>query len=214
VNSGSPWRNLSEMDLSFKRSRRRASARRERAARARPPTRLRSAKVLLAATLLLAFAGEISGMDPAAIAQTGRATAVRLVAAEEQCPIPDRFRPAFVAAADATGVPLALLVAVAWEESRMDPDARSHAGAEGLLQLMPTTAAEVQVDARTPAGNVLAGALYLQRMLERFENADLALAAYNAGPTAVERAGGAPSGETRAYVANVTARWRELAGCS
>jgi len=214
VDQSGPWRNLTEMDLSFKRSRRRASARRAREVRGKPPTRLRSLKVLFGSALLLAFAGEISGMDPAAIAQTGRATAGRVAVSQQPCPIPEVFRPAFLAAADDTGLPLSLLVAVAWEESQMVPDARSHAGAEGLLQLMPGTAAEVDVDARTPAGNVLAGARYLERMLDRFDNADLALAAYNAGPTAVERAGGAPSAETRAYVANVTSRWRSLAGCS
>ena len=213
MNGSGPWRNLAEMDLSFKRSRRRSSSRRQREARARPPTRLRSLKVLVAAALILGFAGEISGIDPAAIAQTGRDGAARLVAGDPECPIPEAYRDAFVRASAETGVPLSLLVAVAWEESRMEPHARSHAGAEGLLQLMPTTAAEVQVDATTPAGNVLAGARYLDRMLDRFENTELALAAYNAGPTAVERAGGAPYAETRAYVAQVTGRWRDLAGC-
>jgi len=51
-------------------------------------------------------------------------------------------------------------------------------------------------------------------MLDQFRSSDLALAAYNAGPTAVERAGGAPSGVTMAYVANVTELWRELNGCT
>ena len=64
------------------------------------------------------------------------------------------------------------------------------------------------------ASNVLAGARYLKLMLRRFESADLALAAYNAGPTAVERAGGAPSTETLAYVANVNRVWQRLQGCS
>jgi soluble lytic murein transglycosylase-like protein len=73
----------------------------------------------------------------------------------------------------------------------MDPEARSEAGAEGLLQLMPQTAREVQSAGASPALNVLAGARYLRQMLDRFGTVDLALAAYNAGPTAVERAGGA-----------------------
>ena len=60
---------------------------------------------------------------------------------------------------------------------------------------------------------MLAGARYLRLLLDRFHSADLALAAYNAGPAAVERAGGAPSGQTITYVANVTAAWRSLRGC-
>jgi len=129
------------------------------------------------------------------------------------CPIPKPFRPAFVAAARETGLPLALLVAVGEIESNFRPDAVSEAGARGLLQLMPATAAELRLDPDHPPSNVLGGARYLRLLLDRFQSADLALAAYNAGPTAVERAGGAPSAVTMSYVANVTARWRALAGC-
>ena len=99
-------------------------------------------------------------------------------------------------------------------ESRFQPTATSSAGAQGLLQLMPTTAAELKLDAQDPTSNVLAGARYLQRLLERFHSTDLALAAYNAGPTAVARVGGAPNNETLTYVANVTDIWRLLHGCS
>jgi soluble lytic murein transglycosylase-like protein len=60
---------------------------------------------------------------------------------------------------------------------------------------------------------VLAGARYLRLQFDRFKSSDLALAAYNAGPSAVATAGGAPSGETLTYVADVTAVWRALAGC-
>ena len=78
---------------------------------------------------------------------------------------------------------------------------------------MPGTAAELRVDADVPAANVLGGARYLRAQLDRFGSTDLALAAYNAGPTAVARRGGAASTETLSYVANVTARWRALVGC-
>lgn len=61
-----------------------------------------------------------------------------------------------------------------------------------------------------PPSNVLAGARYLRLMLNQFRSTDLALAAYNAGPTAVARAGGAPSAETLTYVANVTRLWAKL----
>ena len=129
------------------------------------------------------------------------------------CPVPYRYRGAFATAAQDTGLPLAMLVAVGQVESNLNADARSTADARGLLQVLPSTAAELKLDANQPASNVLAGARYLAQLLHRFHSTDLALAAYNAGPTAVSDAGGAPSGETAHYVANVTALWRELNGC-
>jgi soluble lytic murein transglycosylase-like protein len=131
-----------------------------------------------------------------------------------RCPIPAQFRSAFVRAARDTGFQLSMLVAVAQVESRFDSNARSSADALGLLQIMPATAASLKLDADTPATNVLAGARYLRILLERYTRTDLALAAYNAGPTAVDAAGGAPWSETQTYVANVQQRWASLAGCS
>jgi len=78
---------------------------------------------------------------------------------------------------------------------------------------MPATAHELRLDGTDPATNVLAGARYLKQMLNRFGTLDLALAAYNAGPTAVDRAGGAPTVETLRYVKNVELRASRLAGC-
>jgi peptidoglycan DL-endopeptidase CwlO len=130
------------------------------------------------------------------------------------CPVPARFRGAFERAARETRLPLPLLVAVAYEESRMDPNARSTAGAHGLLQVLPSTASELKLDALDPHANVLAGARYLRQMFDRFGTTGLALAAYNAGPTAVARAGGTPTMQTLHYVANVQARWRSLADCT
>ena len=131
-----------------------------------------------------------------------------------RCPIPSRFRRAFVRAARDTGFQLSMLVAVAQVESRFKPDARSEADARGLLQVLPSTAASLKLDVDNPVTNVLAGARYLKILLDRYARTDLALAAYNAGPTAVDRAGGAPGAETFAYVANVQARWAALKGCS
>ena len=129
--------------------------------------------------------------------------------------MPPRYRGAFEAAARDTDLPLALLVSGAHESSRdLDPAAHSSAGAIGLLQVMPPTAAALRLDPNRPDSNVLAGARYLSLMLRRFGSADLALAAYNAGPTAVERSGGAPSTETLRYVANVNRVWQRLQGCS
>jgi soluble lytic murein transglycosylase-like protein len=106
-----------------------------------------------------------------------------------------------------------MLVAVGQVESNLTADARSSADARGLLQVLPSTAAELKLNAEVPASNVLAGARYLQQLLGQFHSTDLALAAYNAGPTAVAEAGGAPTTETVEYVANVTTLWRELRGC-
>jgi soluble lytic murein transglycosylase-like protein len=129
------------------------------------------------------------------------------------CPIPQVWRPAFVRASGDVGLPLAMLVAVAQVESRFEPGAHSAAGATGLMQVMPSTAHALQLAADRPESNVLAGARFLRQMLDRFRSTDLALAAYNAGPTAVEQAGGAPNSVTVAYVANVTSLWRQLNGC-
>lgn len=131
-----------------------------------------------------------------------------------QCPVPHRFRSAFAGASRDTRLPLAMLVAVATVESNLRPNARSKSGARGLLQLLPSTANSLNLNPDEPTSNVLAGARYLRQMLDLFHSTDLALAAYNAGPTAVERAGGAPTGETTRYVANVTALWRTLNGCT
>ncbi len=110
----------------------------------------------------------------------------------------------------AAGLDPALVRAVVATESGFDPHATSAAGAAGLMQLMPATAAALGVtDRYDPAQNVRAGATYLHALLERFGDLPRALAAYNAGPAAVERSGGAaPFAETREYVARVLAAYR------
>ncbi len=172
----------------------------------------------------LAAAGVSDARSPkAAAAPPARIPALPLVAqatvAHRQwhaaaCPIPAAWRPAFERASRDAGLPLAMLVAVAQVESRFEPSAYSDAGATGLMQVMPSTARSLQLTADEPDSNVLAGARFLRQMLDRFRSSDLALAAYNAGPTAVERAGGAPSSGTMGYVSNVTSLWREFNGCS
>ena len=128
--------------------------------------------------------------------------------------MPGRYRAAFRVAAQDTHLPLALILAVGRVESNLDHNARSEAGAQGLLQVMPLTAAELRLDPSRPSSNVLAGARYLKEMIARFGSTNLALAAYNAGPGAVERAGGVPGTETLNYVANVNRLWQSLQGCS
>jgi soluble lytic murein transglycosylase-like protein len=99
-----------------------------------------------------------------------------------------------------------LVRAVAWVESRFDPRAVSSAGAVGVMQLMPATAAEYGVnDLRDPYENLRAGTAHLSGLLDEFDgDLTLALAAYNAGSGAVRRYGGVPAyRETRNYVMRV-----------
>jgi len=125
----------------------------------------------------------------------------------------DRWLGEIEAAANRHGLPPKLLTALVWSESAFVSDAKSHAGAVGLAQLMPGTAAMMNLDPHDPIQNLEGGARYLAHQLDRFESIDLALAAYNAGPGRVERAGGIPDiTETRNYVAIVTRRYHQLEG--
>lgn len=102
----------------------------------------------------------------------------------------------------------ALLEALIWQESRWRAAAVSPAGARGLTQLMPATARALGVDPHDPVAAIEGGARYLRQQLDRFDgDVERALAAYNAGPGRVIRAGGIPAiAETRAYVAAILAR--------
>lgn len=89
-------------------------------------------------------------------------------------------------------------------ESSFNPAARSQVGAQGFSQLMPATAAELGVDPSDPLQNLQGGARYLRQQIDRFGNVPMALAAYNAGPTRVARAGGIPNiPETQDYVGKI-----------
>ena len=102
----------------------------------------------------------------------------------------------------------ALLEALVWQESRWRADAVSHAGARGLAQLMPGTAEYLGVDPDDPMQNLEGGARYLREQLDRFDgDLEKALAAYNAGPGRVIRAGGIPNiRETQNYVTAIMGR--------
>ncbi len=168
----------------------------------------------LASTGAIAVAAGAHAKQAAAAAPRIPALPAQNESVVGRCPIPTQFRPAFERAARDTGFQLSMLVAVAQVESRFKPNARSKADARGLLQVLPATAASLKLSADDPASNVLAGARYLRLLLDRYSRTDLALAAYNAGPTAVDHAGGAPWRETQTYIANVQQRWASLANCS
>jgi soluble lytic murein transglycosylase-like protein len=100
--------------------------------------------------------------------------------------------------------------AVIWQESKYDVDARSHAGAQGLMQLMPATARRFGCyKANDPVANVAAGTKYLSWLLKRFAgNIELALAGYNAGEGSVDKYNGIPPySQTQNYVRIITARY-------
>jgi soluble lytic murein transglycosylase-like protein len=118
----------------------------------------------------------------------------------------DDFREEVRAASNLHDVDEALVRAIVHAESWFDPGAVSHAGAEGLMQLMPETQARFGVaDPFDPVANISAGVAYLAELLRRYgEDWELAVAAYNAGPGAVDEYGGVPPfSETREYLRRI-----------
>lgn len=119
------------------------------------------------------------------------------------------------AASEVFGVDSALVRAVMHAESWFNPDAVSHAGAQGLMQLMPATQSRFGVtDPFDPLDNISAGVAYLAMLLKEFgDNIELAVAAYNAGENAVREHGGIPPfAETREYVRRVNILYRRYRG--
>ena len=105
-------------------------------------------------------------------------------------------------------VPAAVVEAVAWQESRFNHAAVSPKGALGVMQLLPKTASDLGVDPGDLKGNIDGGAAYLAQQLRRYGgDLRLALAAYNAGPGAVDRYRGVPPyAETQTYVRAILGR--------
>ena len=123
-------------------------------------------------------------------------------------PVPAAYAPAFLQAAAKYQVPVQLLTAVARTESGFDPSAVSSAGAEGLMQLMPDTAAGLGVDPMDPTQAIDGAAQLLSNYLAQYHSTPLALAAYNAGPAAVAAAGNSVPDipQTQAYVTQIMAQ--------
>jgi soluble lytic murein transglycosylase-like protein len=113
-------------------------------------------------------------------------------------------------AGEKQGVDPRLLHAVIWQESKYKTQALSHAGAQGLMQLIPDTAKRFGCDdPNDPAKNIAAGTKYLGWLLKRFSgNVELALAGYNAGEGAVDKYDGVPPyNETQNYVKIISKRY-------
>jgi len=126
----------------------------------------------------------------------------------------DRYDKIIRQAARKHGIDSSLIKAVIRAESDFDKHAVSSKGAQGLMQLMPETAKELEVeDSFDPKENIHAGVRYLKRQLKNFQNdVSLALAAYNAGENAVRRYGHRipPYKETRTFVDRVLRYWDEF----
>jgi soluble lytic murein transglycosylase len=130
---------------------------------------------------------------------------------------PLSYEPSIRANAEARAIDPALLAAVVYVESRFDPNARSEAGAVGLMQLLPQTAEGIALrtggtefvvaDLRDPEINIRYGSWYLAHLVERYGSSELALAAYHAGQGNLDRwlsdSAGIAFPETRDYVAEV-----------
>jgi soluble lytic murein transglycosylase-like protein len=156
-----------------------------------------------------AFASQLAAATaPTAAPAATAATAGLLATGASELPAGTPFGAEITAAASKHGIDPALLAGLVKQESNFNPNAGSPAGARGLTQLMPGTAAGLGVtDVLDPVQSLDGGAKYLRQQLDAFGgDVTRALAAYNAGPGAVQRYGGVPPyAETQNYVRIVQA---------
>lgn len=129
----------------------------------------------------------------------------------------EKYAASLLANAERTRIDPRFIMAVVTVESEWRSNAVSRCGARGLGQLMPSTAAELAVNARDAADNLRGTSMYLKRLLDRFRGQpnwfEKAIAGYNAGPYAVVRYGGVPPyAETQRYVFKVMRVYRQLYG--
>lgn len=120
-------------------------------------------------------------------------------------PVPHELAPYFIEAGRLYDIDPNLLAVQAFKESRFNPRAVSRLGAEGIMQLKPKTARSLGVtNSFDPRQNILGGAKYLRKQLDRFGgNMEMALAAYNAGSTLVAKVGPHATAEAIEYVATI-----------
>ena len=165
-----------------------------------------------AQVLEIGDAGEVTVHDRPAVFDGAGAkpieTSNSVITVNEPARPPSYAMAALVEAASSTGLSPELVEAVAWRESRMRAGVVSRAGAIGEMQLMPGTARQMGVNPYDTRQNLHGGARYLSEMMRRYGgDLVLALAAYNAGPGAVDRYRGVPPyRETREYVSAVLER--------
>ena len=165
--------------------------------------------VILSLFLFTNFTGILFSrvMAPVAVANTAMPAAIPADIPTSGDPELDRL---IYDVGQREGVDPRFIHAVIWQESKYIVDARSHAGAQGLMQLMPATAKRFGCeDPHNAAENIEAGTKYLHWLLKRFSgNVELALAGYNAGEGAVDKYNGIPPyNETRNYVQIISKRY-------
>jgi soluble lytic murein transglycosylase-like protein len=157
--------------------------------------------------------GAVTVHDRPEVTLTTGAVPIKSAPPLEHSTVPVQASAALSRAAANVEVSADLLEAVGWRESRLRPGVVSRAGAIGEMQLMPGTAQALKVNPYDTSQNFAGGATYLKALLRRYDGeVILALAAYNAGPGAVDRYGGVPPfKETRDYVAAILDRLSQRA---
>lgn len=152
----------------------------------------------------------VAAVAAPSFAKTSFAKTSTLAAHALPRPVPAYLAEIITDASAKYGVDPNLIAAVAFKESRYNPNAVSPIGAEGIMQLKPKTARYLGVtNSFDPRQNVFGGVKYLRKLLDQFDgNVEYALAAYNAGPVRVAKEGPKATAEATEYVATITKYYR------